>query len=144
MKNGIKKESIMQKAGMMLDAGWHCSEAVLKAVGEQYFDLKPEMIRLATPFAGGVGDTYGELCGAFTGGLMVIGGMYGRSENGISDYRCQVLAVQWREAFREEFEWLKCGDLRANWVGKPEQESCSVLVAEAAGLLIDQLSENLE
>lgn len=142
MNKKIDKASVMKKAGRMLDGGWHCSEAIMKAAGEQYFDLTPEMIRLATPFAGGVGDTYGELCGAFTGGLMVIGGMYGRSETGVNDTRCQALAKKWRGAFREEFGRMKCSDLREHWVGKPGQESCSELVGKAAGLLIDLLSGN--
>jgi len=68
------------------------------------------MVRLATPFAGGVGDTFSELCGAFTGGLMVIGGVYDRAEAGVNDDRCQDHAESFREAFKEEFGWLEYRD----------------------------------
>ena len=32
--------------------------------------------------------------------------------------------------------WLKCGDLKANWIGTAGQESCRALVEKAAVVLI--------
>lgn len=96
----------------------------------------------ASPFAGGVGGTHHELCGALTGGLMVIGGLYGRMDGPIPDQECQDLAALYRAEFLREFGWLKCGELKAGWVGNEEQESCKVLVQRAAGLLVELLGSS--
>lgn len=124
------KATIMKKAGELLDAGWHCSEAVLIAVGEGYFDLTPDMIRLAMPFAGGVGGTHAELCGALTGGLMAIGGLMGRSDAGVDvdDQACQDAAAAYRTAFLVHFGHLRCCDLKEHWVGQAGQPDCAALV----------------
>jgi len=135
------RKDIMEKAKAMLDAGWHCSESVLIAVGENYFKISPEMKQLSTPFAGGVGNTHHELCGALTGGLMVIGGAMGRSNNGTEDQACQDTAAAWREAFLTHFGQLRCCELRENWIGQPGQPDCSELVRQAAGVLMDLLAE---
>ena len=131
----------MEKAGAMLDASWHCSEAMLVAVGEQYFKVTPELIRLSTPFAGGVGGTHDELCGALTGGLMVIGGAMGRYDASTEDQTCQDTAAAYRKAFLAHFGQLRCCKLKENWVGQPRQPNCSELVRQAAGVLIDVLAE---
>ena len=135
------KKNITEKAGALLDAGWHCSEAMLVAVGEQYFKVTADMIRLSTPFAGGVGGTHDELCGALTGGLMVIGGIMGRSDVATDDQACQDAAAAYREAFLAHFGHLRCCKLKENWVGQPGQPDCSELVRQAAGVLMDVLSE---
>jgi len=144
MDDKIKRD-IMTRAGEMLDGDWHCSEALLAAVGEHYLkDVSPEMVRMSTPFAGGVGCTHAELCGALTGGLMVIGGLYGRAEAGVNDDECQKLAAEYRARFLKEFGTLKCQDLKDNWVRREGQESCRALVERAAGVLMDVLGAQTE
>jgi C_GCAxxG_C_C family probable redox protein len=131
------KQAIMQKAGDLMDAGYHCSEAILLAVGEYYLgDVSPQALRMSTPFAGGVGSTHLELCGALTGGLMVIGGLAGRENEVINDDRCQALAAAYRAEFLQSFGWLKCQDLKEHWIGTAGQDSCRVLVEKAAGVLV--------
>jgi C_GCAxxG_C_C family probable redox protein len=131
------KKAIMQKAGDLMDAGYHCSEAILLAVGGHYLgEVSPQAVRMSSPFAGGVGSSRMELCGALTGGLMVIGGLAGRENAAVKDERCQELASAFRAEFLRTFGWLKCGDLKANWIGTAGQASCRVLVEKAAGVLV--------
>ena len=131
------KKTIIQKAGELMDAGYHCSEAILLAVGGHYLgDVTPQAVRMSSPFAGGVGSSRMDLCGALTGGLMVIGGLTGREDASVKDERCQVLAAEFRTEFLRAFGWLKCGDLKANWIGTAGQESCRALVEKAAGVLV--------
>ena len=131
------KQAIMQKAGELMDGGYHCSEAILLAVGGHYLgEVSPQAVRMSSPFAGGVGGSHLDLCGALTGGLMVIGGLAGREDAAINDDRCQVLAAEFRAEFLRSFGWLKCGDLKANWIGTAGKESCRELVEKAAGVLI--------
>jgi C_GCAxxG_C_C family probable redox protein len=132
------KQAIMKKAGELMDTGYHCSEAILLAVGEQILGtISPQAVRLSTPFAGGVGSTKLELCGALTGGLMVIGGLTGREDAEVNDDRCQELAAAYRAEFLREFGWLKCQDLKQNWIGNAGQPSCRTLVEKAAGVLLE-------
>jgi C_GCAxxG_C_C family probable redox protein len=131
------KKAIIQKAGDLMDAGYHCSEAILLAVGGHYLgEVSPQAVRMSSPFAGGVGGSRMDLCGALTGGLMVIGGLAGREDAMINDDRCQTLAAEFRAEFLRSFGWLKCGDLKANWIGTAGQESCRALVEKAAGVLV--------
>ncbi len=137
------KEKIVADATAHMAENYHCSEAILLAVQKHYVpDLDPLAIRLATAFAGGVGCSHMELCGGLSGGLLVIGALYGREDASTNDDRCQELALQWRERFLQEFGDTCCSDLRENWVGQPGQPDCKVFVARATGLLVDFLEEN--
>ena len=98
--NEKEKQHIVAETGAFFDSGCHCSEAVLLGAGGNLLgELHPQVVRLATPFAGGVGSTNLELCGACTGALMVIGGLHGRAQAGADDARCQELAAAYRAAF---------------------------------------------
>jgi C_GCAxxG_C_C family probable redox protein len=138
--NTRKKIVDLSRAYMVED--YHCSEAILLAAANHYLpDLDPLVVRLSTPFAGGVGTTKTELCGALSGGLLLIGALYGRSDAHSNDDLCQQLAAGWRTRFLREFGYTRCQDLRDHWVGQPGQADCKDLVARATGLLVDFLEE---
>jgi len=103
------KTIIMEKARGYLNTGWHCSEGILKAVGGHYLgEINPQAFRISTAFEGGVGGTNEELCGALSGGLMVIGALYGRTNPRKSDYRCASMAAAYRLRFLEHFGYIRC------------------------------------
>lgn len=130
----------MEQAREYLNTGWHCSEGILLAVGAHYLgEIDPQALRLSTVFAGGVGGTTEELCGALAGGLMVISALYGRSDTRTNDDRCLALAAAYRTRFLERFWHIRCADLKEHWIGKKGQETCAELVAQAAGILVDVL-----
>ena len=134
------KTIIMEKAREYLNSGWHCSEGILLAVGEHYLDeINPGVLRSSTAFAGGVGGTNEELCGALAGGLILISALYGRTDPQTSDDRCMDLAAAYRARFLEHFGHIRCADLKEHWIGKKGQETCAELVADAAGVLVDVL-----
>jgi C_GCAxxG_C_C family probable redox protein len=135
-----EKIIIAKKCGELLDAGYHCSEAMLVGVGNLLYPLNPQTIKMSTGFAGGIGSTKAEACGALTGGIMVIGGLFGRTEPKVKDELCQQLCAEFWKRFENEFGCVKCKELKANWVGKPGQEKCVQLVERAAGILLDLLS----
>jgi len=138
--NKKTKTGIMDKAREYLNKDWHCSEGILLAVGSYYLgEVDPRMLRLSTVFAGGVGGTSEELCGALAGGLMVISALYGRSDAKTNDDRCMDLAAEYRTRFLERFGYIRCADLKEQWIGKKGQKTCAELVAQAAGLLVDVL-----
>ena len=113
------------------------------AVGEHKLGvLEPQAIRIATPFGGGVGGTHLELCGALSGGVMVIGALYGRTDASQDDTQAYALAKQYREAFLAEFGYTQCAMLREKVVHAPGGlGSCAVLVERAATILLALLAE---
>ena len=136
------KTEIMEQAREYLKTGWHCSEGILQAVGAHYLDeISPSALRLSTVFATGVGGTTEELCGALSGGMMVISALYGRTDFQMKDDCCMALASAYRTRFLERFGHIRCADLKKHWIGKKGQETCAELVAQAAGLLVDVLEE---
>ena len=112
------------------------------AVGEHLLgDLGIRSVRMTTGFAGGVGETEQEMCGALSGGIMVIGGLHGRNSLEEDDSRALELATRYREHFAEEFGLTQCAPLR-EWVhGSGGPGSCSVVVERAARILLGLLSE---
>jgi C_GCAxxG_C_C family probable redox protein len=133
------ENTIAKRCGELLDKGYHCSEAMLLGIGDLLMVLNPQSVKMSTGFAGGVGRSHEHLCGALTGGIMVIGGLYGRTDSKTNDDLCQQLSLQYQREFEKKFGYLNCCDLKANWVGKPNQEHCVQLVEKAAELLLDIL-----
>jgi len=132
--------TLMKNARELMENGYHCSEAMLLALGAHYMgEIHPQTICMSTPFAGGVGCSHADLCGALTGGIMLIGAMHGRVDAQTNDERCQALAAAFRAQFLQAFGWLKCQDLKDHWIGLSGQESCAALMEKAAGLLIEVL-----
>jgi C_GCAxxG_C_C family probable redox protein len=136
-----RKKIIAKKCGELLDAGYHCSKAMLVGVGILLYPLNPQTIKMSTGFAGGIGSSKAGLCGALTGGVMVIGGLYGRTDPKAIDENCQQLCAEYQRRFEKEFGCVQCAELKANWVGKPGQERCVQLVERAAGVLLDVIEE---
>jgi len=136
------KQSIMNEAREYLNSDWHCSEGILKAVGGHYLgEISEQGLRMSTPFAGGIGGTNEGLCGALSGGLMVIGAIHGRKDAQTNDDCCAKLAQTYRDRFIAKFEYSRCADLKKHWITEKGNGSCAELVAQAVGILIDVLEE---
>ena len=110
------------------------------AVGERMLgDLDPCMLKMATPFAGGVGDSSQEMCGALSGGLMVIGALHGRAKPQDSEHKALELAARYRRAFEKEFGTTQCGPLREKVHSPGGSGTCKTLVEQAALVLLEVL-----
>jgi C_GCAxxG_C_C family probable redox protein len=97
---------------------------------------------MATGFSGGLGSTKQELCGALSGGVMVIGALFGRSSLEEDDQPAIDLAVQYRQRFLEAFGYTRCQELRDEVVDAPGGlGSCGQLVEQAATILLELLDE---
>jgi C_GCAxxG_C_C family probable redox protein len=112
------------------------------AVGGHFFGPVTEReIRMTTGFGGGIGHTYGEICGAFSAGVMVISSLYGRSSHDQDDELCQALSAEFRDRFLHRFETINCSELREEKYGSGREEPCSVLVERVSNILIDIIEE---
>jgi C_GCAxxG_C_C family probable redox protein len=96
---------------------------------------------MANPFGGGVGGTRQELCGAFAGGLMVIGALYGRTDASQDDQQSYDLAKQYREAFLAEFDTTQCAPIREAFAKPDGSHGCDVVVERAARMLLGVLEQ---
>ena len=115
------------------------------AVGEHVlraFDRR--MVMIASPFAGGVGGTKEEMCGALSGGVMVIGALHGRSEAHVDDQKAKLLAVRYRERFAEEFGTTCCGPIYGETHGPGGPGSCKYVGERAAMVLLEVLEEGCQ
>lgn len=116
---------------------------MLLVVGEHVLgDLEPQCARMATGFAGGLGDTQQEMCGALSGGVLVISGLLGRERLSQSDRPALTLATRYRRRFLAEFGDTQCARLRETTVYVPGGPgSCAALVERAAAILLESLAE---
>jgi C_GCAxxG_C_C family probable redox protein len=123
------KEQAAQRAADLMANDWHCSEAIFIAVGEHELgDVNDQMIKMTTPFAGGVGGQYKDSCGALTGGLMAIGATQGRTDSRINDDDCLNLATDYHDAFLEQFGSTLCADLKGGDCGELTRQACLILM----------------
>ena len=109
-------------------------------MGEHLFgQLDPIVIRMSSAFAGGAGDTGQEMCGALSGGVMLIGALHGRTSAQGNDDHCMQLVAAYRERFVRAFGAARCNDLKALGFGSQGTTSCAALVECAARLLLEVL-----
>jgi len=116
---------------------------MLLAVGGHVLgDVDGQCARMATGFAGGVGNTEQEMCGALSGGVMVISGLLGRKSPAQSDQPALDPATRYRERFLKTFGYTQCRRLRDKVVYAPDGPgSCAALVERAATILLILLEE---
>ena len=111
-----------------------CSEAILYTIHRILASPLPvEIIRLASGFAGGIGDS-GDVCGALTGGVMALGLAFGRSEAGAS---CPKLLPATRELlawFNQAFGSNCCAELTKTkgTFGEKKSNRCGTMTGETA------------
>jgi len=112
------------------------------AVGGHVLDgPDPRSVMMATGFAGGVGDTQQEMCGALSGGVMVIGALYGRSSLEEDDWPALRLVTHYRERFARELGETRCGPLYKRTYTPDGLGSCALVVERAARILLELLDE---
>ena len=111
-------------------------------VGEHVLgEVDPQYARMATGFAGGVGDGQQEMCGALSSGVMVIGGLFGRVSLDQDDHPALTLATRYRQRFLAEWGHTQCARLREMVHAPDGLGSCSLLVERAAAILLEILAE---
>jgi C_GCAxxG_C_C family probable redox protein len=112
------------------------------AVGEHLWGQVDERIqRMASGLAGGVGCSLEELCGALSGGALIIGSRYGRVDPVADDEECNRRVCAYRDRFRQAFGTTRCSDIRASGYGSEGIWPCSALVQQAAHILLGVLAE---
>ena len=115
---------------------------MLLAVGGHVLsNLDPRSVRMATGFAGGVGDTQQEMCGALSAGVMLISALYGRNSLGEDDWPALRLATRYRERFAAKLGTTCCGPLYERVHAPGGLGSCALVVERAALIFLELLAE---
>ena len=134
--------------------GLSCSQAIFSVYAKD-FGVDPETAeKIASPFGAGVAKS-GEICGAVSGGLMVIGLTQRREDIGNATAREKVysLARRFLEEFSARNRSVNCTELVGYDLSDPEQFAearekkvfatrCSKLVKDAGEILERILSSD--
>ncbi len=101
-KKEISIEKI-RKDAEELYGGLYCSEAIISAIHTNMeLDMPKEIISMGSGFPIGIGGSM-CLCGAVSGGLMILGLFFGRSEPGDDKiHKCMELSAELHDWFKKE------------------------------------------
>ena len=145
MKNKITKNSIEQKTFEHYNSGFNCAEAILKAFMD-IFDKESDsgVARFASGFGGGIGGSNCEMCGALTGGIIVIGWLFGRKNPDDDKKKVYLLSDKLRTIFLKKFGSTNCKAI-LDLLGEQENKiKCKKLTSDIAGLLYEIIQEELD
>lgn len=132
-----------EKAFEYHKSGFHCAEAVSKAIIESYGNvIGRDIPKVATAFGGGVGGTKQDICGALAGGIIALGFLFGRSEPGADWTDVSELAAKLKQRFVQEYGTTNCGVLLSTFGPQENMMRCKRLSGEVAGMLANILDEH--
>ncbi len=137
----------VELAGELFGQGYNCAQAVLAAFGPDEGATRVTCLAVATPFGGGLG-RMGEVCGAVSGALMVLGLRHGGdtvADPQIKD-AAYAAAQEFIARFKQRHQTILCRELLGCDLGTPEgraeaqarqlsQTLCPGFVRDAAEIL---------
>jgi C_GCAxxG_C_C family probable redox protein len=131
--------------------GFNCAQSIFSAFAERYGVSSEFALRLSAPFGAGMA-RQGEVCGALTGALMILGLQYGQDRPKDKEDIYQV-AHEFIYQFRQRHGAILCRELLGHDISTPEglqtaREQnlfagiCPILVDETAKALAKFLDEH--
>ena len=152
MNKNLKNDSpLVKKAVSCFVDKDNCSQAIFSTYGS-YLGMDPELcLDIAKPFGGGIA-RLGNVCGAVTGALMVLGLKYGKVDNSNTNESKSAYdyAVEFINKFTELNGTIMCRDLISFDLTTPEKvqqardtgvfNNCHHYVRDAAILLEELLN----
>lgn len=143
----------IEKAEEMFKNGFNCSQAVLSVFAEEMGLSEDTALKIATQFGGGA--RKGEICGAVSGALMVLGLKYGHGycEN-MSEAKGKAygIAEEYMNRFAKVNGSVVCRELLGYNISKPKdmakikelglfQKTCPEMIKNAVEILEEMLGE---
>lgn len=136
--------------------GYNCAQSVVGAFSDQLGITKEQAMAVAGGFGGGVGQSHEELCGAISGGVIVLGLLHPHAEGADREAKRKIgaLAGEFRRRFAETFGGLtRCGELLR---ARPEANGntaaalrlgitahCDVMIVTAVEIIENMLKEQI-
>lgn len=110
---------------------YNCAETLLNSSNDYYkLGLDSKMLKLIVPFGGGFFSE--RTCGAFTGGLAVLGVIFAEDKP-TDNEKLKEVTKKWVQAFEKEFGSLDCKDIKPKH--RDEVKGCRPVMVGAAELL---------
>lgn len=94
--------------------GYNCAQSVVGAFLDKLDMTKEQAMAAAGGFGGGVGGSHAEMCGAVSGGVMVLSWLNPHVEGADKEGKKHVYAVakEFRQRYADAFDGLtRCGEL---------------------------------
>ena len=112
------------KALELFSNNFNCSQAVLTAFAPDFGLDEQLALKLGTSFGGGARN--GDICGAVSGALLVLGLKYGHyvSSDNEQKARAYEIAVEYTKRFKEANGSIVCRDLLGYDLTKPDEMAC--------------------
>ena len=141
-----------EKALKLFSNNFNCSQSVFTAFASDFGIDEELALKLSTSFGGGARN--GEICGAVSGALMVIGLKYGhyQSNNSEQKSKAYAISVEFTKHFKEVNKSIVCRDLLGYDLTVPKEmasikekslfgDICPRMVKSAVQLLEEILAE---
>ncbi len=140
-----------ENAIRIFNNGFNCSQSVLSIFCEELNFDKELALKIATGFGGGI--RKGEVCGAVSGAIMVLGLKFGHYIEGDTETKSQAYALtsEFINRFEEKNGTIICKGLLGHDLSNQEeyelirekglfQSRCPELIGDAIEILEDMLS----
>lgn len=137
----------VKKALELFDSGFNCAQAVAGAFCGNYEVDEKLLMKLASGFGGGL--RCGEVCGAVSGSVMILGLKYGQSiaSDKVSKEKCYHITSEFIKEYVKRNGTILCRELIGYDIRDPEtrekfqgriKEVCPKAI-EAAVLLLEEM-----
>ena len=123
--------SSAQAASEQFAAGYRCAEAILTVYCERVGLTRDQAMKIGCAFGGGMG-SLGDVCGAVTAAIVILGLKHGRTDKNDSASRAKTDARvrTFLEKFQAKHKCLRCNELIGYDRSTPEGHD----IAAAAGV----------
>ena len=118
--NELQNKRKEQVATAYFEEGFNCSQAVFTTFATEFGLSEETALKIATQFGGGA--RKGEMCGAVSGALMVLGLKYGHFHRNAPEEKGNAykIAEEFMNRFIEKNGTVVCRELLGYDVSKPE------------------------
>ncbi|NLG51041.1 MAG: C_GCAxxG_C_C family protein [Chloroflexi bacterium] len=98
------------------------------------------LLRASTPFGGGIGGCREEVCGALSGGVLVLGALMGRTLPTEDNEHLRALVRLLRDRFQAALGHTHCNPIR---VAQPTDSGrrCELVVEQGARLVVELIED---
>ncbi len=122
-----------EKASALHNSGYNCAQSIVGAFADLTGIDEKRLIAIAGGFGGGMRS--GEMCGAVSGAIMILGILspYDNSSDMAARERIAMLTREFTKRFRERFSYLRCEDL----LKSNGQRNCDGFIRGAAEILAE-------
>ena len=136
--------------------GWNCAQSVAGACADLAGRTPEEILPLMGSFGGGLGGSHEEVCGAISGGALILSLCFPHAQGGDQEAKRNLYRVtkEYRRRFFEVFGYSRCGDLLQARPGVTEKtpaaqrlgvaSHCDNMIVTAVELLESRVREEQE